>query len=357
MDLPAGAPTADELWDAGLGRLSAEVRDHLLGGASDGCGPARNRAALEQVLFVPKVVGGARPPDLGTTFLGRRISAPFGTAPIGSVDLATPQAARAIVEVLARRGLAGFVGLLALEDLRTMAPLPESAVMLQLYLRGDDGWLHETVKLSEDKGFHGFCVTVDSREKAYRPRDRRNRYVKRDNLGKPPNLPDDPLAYDHQRAVDWQRLERLRAMTDRPLVLKGLLHTAEARRAVEVGFDGVYVSNHGGRNVGHTIATAEALAEIAQVVPEECAVVVDGGFRDAEDVLKARCLGADLVTFGRSHFLALAAGGAAGLEALFEALDEQMRLTMRLLGVESLAELTPDLVRIGPPWQTVHAHH
>jgi isopentenyl diphosphate isomerase/L-lactate dehydrogenase-like FMN-dependent dehydrogenase len=351
MDLPPGAPTVDELWDAGLERLTPDVRDHLLGGASDGCGTTRNRAALEDVVFVPKVVGGSRPPELSTSFFGRTVSAPIGTAPIGSVELATPQAARAVIEVLAKQQLMGFIGLLALEDLRTMADLPDSAAMLQLYLRGDNAWLERTVGLATDRGFHGFCVTVDSREKAYRPRDRRNRYVKRNGLGRAANLPDDPNAYDLQRAVDWPRLEQLRAMTDRPLILKGILHVEEARQAVEAGFDGVYVSNHGGRNVGHTLSTIEALAEIIEVVSEACFVVVDGGFRDAEDALKGLCLGADLVTFGRSHFLSLAAGGGAGLAAFFAALEEQMRLTMPLLGVESLSELTPELIRVGPPWQ------
>lgn len=345
-----GAATVGELWEKGADALAPEVRDHVLSGASDGCGMERNRRALEELAFVPKTLDGYEQPDLRATVLGAEVSAPLGTAPIGSVHFADPDAGRAILDVLHQQQLLGFVGLFAMEKLADMEPLPPQTAMLQIYLRGDDRWLEDIIHQAEDCGFHGFCITVDSRVAAYRPNDRRNRFVRRDVLGPAPNASPDPNGLALQMATDWDRMERIRAMTHRPLVIKGILDVAEARRAVSLGYDAVYVSNHGGRNLGHALSTAEALAEIADAVGEEVPLIVDGGFRDAEDVVKGLALGADLVALGRPHYLALAAEGRQGLITLFDALKEQLAITMRLMGAHAVADIDRHSLRIGGPW-------
>lgn len=344
------AAIADELWEKGSDALAPEVRDHVLSGASDGCGMERNRRALEDLAFVPKALDGHREPDLRTTVLGAEVSAPLATAPIGSVHFADPDAGRAILEVLHKQQILGFVGLFAMNKLAEMEPLPPQTAMLQIYPRGDDHWLEDIIHQAEERGFHGFCITVDSRVAAYRPNDRRNRFVRRDILGPAPNASPDPNALAIQMSADWERMERIRRMTDRPLVLKGVLDVDEARRAVSLGYDAVYVSNHGGRNLAHAVSAAEALAEIADALGDDVPLIVDGGFRDAEDVVKGLALGADLVAFGRPHYLALAAEGRQGLSTFFDAVKEQLAITMRLMGLHSLSDIDRRILRIGGPW-------
>jgi isopentenyl diphosphate isomerase/L-lactate dehydrogenase-like FMN-dependent dehydrogenase len=126
--------------------------------------------------------------------------------------------------------------------------------------------------------------------------------------------------------------------------LKGIVRGDDAEHALNVGVDGIWVSNHGGRQLDGAIATLDALADVAQTVAGNCAIVVDGGIRRGTDVIKALALGADAVAVGRPQLFGLAAGGAAGVQRVVELLRAELDLAMALVGAPTLTALEPDLV-------------
>ena len=144
--------------------------------------------------------------------------------------------------------------------------------------------------------------------------------------------------------MDWEDLAWLRSVCPIPLIAKGVLRADDAARAVDAGCEGVWVSNHGGRQLDTSIATADALPRIVEAVGESALVVVDGGVRRGIDVLKALALGADLVAIGRPVLWGLAVDGAAGVELALRILREELSLAMALSGCRSIADVTADLI-------------
>ncbi len=135
-------------------------------------------------------------------------------------------------------------------------------------------------------------------------------------------------------------MERIRANVDVPLILKGIATAEDAEIAVAKGIEGIYVSNHGGRQLDHAQAAMEVLPEIVSAVGERAEIIVDGGFLRGTDVIKALALGANAVGIGRLQGIALGAGGEDAVVRMLEILAAEIRLTMGLLGAAKLAELS-----------------
>jgi isopentenyl diphosphate isomerase/L-lactate dehydrogenase-like FMN-dependent dehydrogenase len=148
-------------------------------------------------------------------------------------------------------------------------------------------------------------------------------------------------------ALSWDHLATLRDRTRLPVVLKGVLHPDDARRAFDEGIDAVMVSNHGGRQVDGAIGSLDALVEIRKAVPEK-PLILDSGIRSGADVFKALALGADAVTIGRPHVYGVALDGRRGVADVVRNLVAELDLTMALTGVPSLAEIGPEMLRPAP---------
>jgi 4-hydroxymandelate oxidase len=144
--------------------------------------------------------------------------------------------------------------------------------------------------------------------------------------------------------MDWAELDWLRSICPIPLIAKGVLRADDAARAVDAGCDGIWVSNHGGRQLDTSIATADALPEVVQAVDSHALVVVDGGVRRGIDALKALALGADLVAIGRPVLWGLAVGGADGVRRVMTMVRDELALAMALSGSRTIDEVTADLV-------------
>lgn len=348
------------LWEMGEQTLPTDVADYLLGGAGREQAIGRNWRILDEIAFLPRALAGVSRATAATSIFGKPVAAPVFPAPVGSIDVVQDGAAMAVVDGARAAGMASMVGVLALNDLAGLPHLGDAIVGLQLYLRGDDVWLRDLLAGAEDRGFSAFCVTIDSPVPAYRPRDRRNSFDHRTVTTGPQTVPGGIEGRELQGQLSWERLERIREMTRLPLVVKGILRADDAVRAVERGFDAVYVSNHGGRNLGASPAPVERLPEIVDAVAGRAAVYVDGGVRDGEDVARALALGADAVGVGRAQCLALAAAGASGVEALLTDLKRQLETTMALVGVRDVDDLDSDVLLVPPTfgaWRTPdHVH-
>ncbi|MFL5839039.1 MAG: alpha-hydroxy-acid oxidizing protein, partial [Thermoleophilaceae bacterium] len=237
----------------------------------------------------------------------------------------------------------------------------------QLYWPSDDEVTKSFLGRAEDAGFTAVVVTLDTFYLAWRPRDLAAGYLPflkgignqiyfsdpafNEPLEK--SFEDDNMAsigrwigvYTHQDAT-WEKLNVIRDNTNLPVLLKGILHPADAAKAAEIGIDGIVVSNHGGRQVDGAIGALEALPAIADAVPDDFPVLLDSGIRSPADAFKAIALGARAVLLGRPYAWALALGGEEGVATYLKGFLAELDLTLALTGYSSFDEVGPEaLVR------------
>jgi len=215
----------------------------------------------------------------------------------------------------------------------------------QLYAPADRDACRALVERAAACGYSGVAVTVDLPLPGNRERDRRNDFEIDLGVHLPPDQPVDPdTGIVVLPTMDFDELAWLRSVCPVPLIAKGVLRADDAVRAVDAGCDGIWVSNHGGRQLDTAVAAIDALPEIAAAIGERAMLVVDGGVRRGVDVLKGLALGADLVAVGRPVLWGLAVDGADGVQRVLEILRDELSLAMALTGCRTIAEVTPDLI-------------
>jgi isopentenyl diphosphate isomerase/L-lactate dehydrogenase-like FMN-dependent dehydrogenase len=161
-----------------------------------------------------------------------------------------------------------------------------------------------------------------------------------------PVSPEDAQSLWASEPVTWQDFEWIRAMWPGPIVAKGLLTDADARTAVDVGADGVVISNHGGRQLDGSPATIDMLPQVVSAVGNEASILIDGGFRRGADIVRALALGASAVLIGRPYLYGLAVGGETGVSAVLEIFRTEIRRTLQLLGCPSVRDLDPSWLEL-----------
>jgi 4-hydroxymandelate oxidase len=320
--------------------------DYYAGGAGDELTLADNREAWNRRRLRPHVLNDVSTRNLGTSAFGAGLAHPVIVAPTAAHDLAHPDA-----ELATTRGAAAAGALMTLSTISSR-PMEEVATVaadaprwFQLYDPVDRGAARALVERAAAAGYSALVLTVDLPLPGNRERDRRNDFAVELGVHLPADQPVDPkTGIVVLPTMDWGELTWLRSVCPIPLVAKGLLRADDAVRAVDAGCDGIWVSNHGGRQLDTSIATADALPEIVEAVGGRALIVVDGGVRRGIDVLKALALGADLVAVGRPALWGLAVDGADGVQRVLEILRDELSLAMALSGCRSLDEITADLV-------------
>jgi 4-hydroxymandelate oxidase len=243
------------------------------------------------------------------------------------------------------------------EDIGEVASGP---LWAQMYIYRDRELLRELIQRAEDSGYSAICVTVDSRVRGKRERDLRNKlqfnlsanYASLEaKVPADPNAPSTSEAYRLQdTSATWDDLEWVASNTKLPVTLKGVMTSEDAALAVEHGVKGIFVSNHGARQLDTASATIEVLSEIAEAVDGRLEVYLDGGIRRGTDVLKALALGARAVLMGRPIFWGLAVGGEAGVRSVLTMLRDELDVAMALTGQPCVAAVDSRIVDRGPSW-------
>jgi 4-hydroxymandelate oxidase len=339
-----------------LERLAMECLDPVAAayvGAGAGDTVSANAAAWQRLRFRPRMLRDVRTVSTATTVLGQAVPFPLLVAPTAMHRLACRDGEVATARAAARAGVTYIVSTMAttsIEDIAAAAP--EAPRWMQVYVYRDRGRTRAMLERAAASGCSAVVLTVDSPGMPHVPPQQERPL--NDGLPLPNLAPDDPspdvlaLASDYAADLTFDDLPEIRAWTNLPLVVKGILRGDDAVRCIEEGADGIAVSNHGGRMVPGCIPTALALEDVVDAVGSRCEVFVDGGIRSGADVLRALALGARAVMVGRPVWWGLAIGGDASAFAVLEAFRADLERIMALCGVGDVAEVPRDLVRSGP---------
>ena len=331
-------------------RMTGPNFDYVASGSWDEITLAENDAAWRGFRFVPRVLRDIRRIEIAGSFLGRPSALPMAIAPMAAQAMAHPDGEAAMARAAAVAGIPMIVSTSASMTPEAVAEAaPAMDGMFQLYLLGDLGYTRSLVERAAAAGYRAIVLTVDLPILGYRERDRRSDFGM-------PSMPNVEAAggakrgryagLDDQRALGltWTDLADMRSWSPLPLVLKGILAPDDARLAVEHGVAAIIVSNHGGRQLDRSLASADALPGVVEAVAGRAEVWVDGGIRRGLDIAIAMSLGASSVLIGRPFYWALAAGGQAGVERAIAILREELEIALPLLGCASVAELRRELV-------------
>jgi 4-hydroxymandelate oxidase len=352
----------DELEAVARERLPQMAYDYYASGALDERTLADNRAAWARWRLHYRVLVDVSTRDTGAQLLGHPIAAPIAVAPTAFHKLAHPEGEVATARAAGAAGTWMFLSTLSTTRVEEVCEAATGPVGFQLYVYKDRGVTRDLIARAEAAGCRALVLTADAPLIGTRERDVRNRFHLPDGLRMENLLPagmdavaeaagDSGLAAYVARllesALTWDLVDWLAGVTRLPILIKGVVRADDAVRALDHGAAGIWVSNHGGRQLDDAPATATVLPEVAEAVAGRAPVLVDGGLRRGADVLKAVALGATAVCVGRPILWGLAAGGQAGAERALGMLREELSLAMALAGCPSLRDLPEGLVRHG----------
>lgn len=344
---------------AALAQLPPMARDYYMSGALDEITLRDNREAYDRLRVRYHVLADVGDLDTSTTFLGRTHLWPLVIAPTAFMRLANPEGEVAVARAAHAEGVTQGISTLSTSSLDEIAAaVPDGSRWMQLYVFRDRELTRDIVQHAEATGCTAIALTVDAPVLGRRERDARNAFALPPGLSMP-NL--DRLAggVRSDRAesgllqffadqvdpsLSWKDLDWLASVTKLPVLLKGIVRGDDAARGMDAGAAGVVVSNHGGRQLDTSIATIDALPEVAAAVGDRGVVLVDGGVRRGTDILKAVALGAQAVLIGRPVLWSLTVGGEAGVRRMLQILREDFERAMRLAGTRTIADVTPDLI-------------
>jgi len=374
----AQVQTIAELRALAQRRLPAFAWEYLESGVEDEHTLQRNRDVFRDYAFVPNTLVDTRARQMRISLFGKSLPTPLIVAPTGFNGLIVPGADLALARAAATQGMPFTLSSFSNQTLESVAQEVDGALWMQLYVLDNPAITDELVSRAQPAGYGALVVTTDAnvasarewQRRCYRAPGRlkprhaldaalhvrwlwrfmRHRMPRFENLSN--FFPAEQLSATRgapaitgqlKPKVTWSDIERLRRRWHGPLLVKGVLSVADARRAQAAGADAIVLSNHGGRQLDDAIAPLEVLAQVKEALPD-WPVLIDSGFRRGNDVLKALALGATAVMVGRAPLYGLAAAGERGAVHALRILSTEIDRLLGLLGCNSLAEVAACLV-------------
>ena len=356
-------------------RAHKMVFDYIDGGADDERTLQNNAAAFDKYDLAFKVLTGVETVDTSITLLGEKLDVPFFCSPAAGNRLFHTQGERAVAKAAAAAGTIYSLSTLSSVSMEEIAGLTCGPKWFQLYVWKDRTLVKEMLARAKAAGYKALILTVDFPITGNRERDPRNGFtipptyglrqawealrapmwtwdfllgppIKYANLaGDTPAISLNQFVADQLHAgFNWKDAEWLLGEWNGPAVIKGVVRADDARRAVDLGFNAIMISNHGGRQLDYSPAPIDALPAIADEVGANAELIVDGGIRRGTDILKALARGAKAVSFARPYLYGLAAGGEAGVARALTLMTETVARDMALMGVRSVEEIDTSFI-------------
>jgi 4-hydroxymandelate oxidase len=339
---------------AALARLPAGTRDYYRGGAADEITLRANRSAWDQWSIHYRVMRDVSMRELSVELLGLKLDWPVLIAPTAYHMLAHADGETGTALAAASTGTAMVLSTLSNKPMEEVAAAATRGLWFQLYCYKDRGITRDLIARAAAAGCKAIVLTVDTPVGGMRERDIRAGFSYPENLpmsnllpaGEQYSKPDlgqgGFMGYVNQMfdpSLNWRDLEWIRSVCDLPVLVKGVVRPDDARFALSRGAQGIIVSNHGGRQLDTSPATADVLDSVVRAVAGEVPVLVDGGIRRGTDVLKALALGAQAVLIGRPVLWGLAVGGEAGVRRMLDLLRHEFSVAMALAGCRSADDI------------------
>src|SRR3954464_4049888 len=372
----ARAATIGDLREVARRRVPQAVFDYADGAAGAEISLRRSREAYERIEFCPRVLRDVSVVDTATTLLGAPSALPVVFAPTGFTRLMHTDGEAAVGRVAERAGIPYALSTMGTTSVEALAEAaPGARKWFQLYLWRDREASRALVERAKAAGYEALVLTVDTPVAGPRLRDVRNGFSippaltlrTFTNAAVHPRwwidlLTRPPLEFASlhswggtiaelvdrvfEPAATVADIDELKASWPGPLIVKGIGIADDARAVVDAGAAAVFVSNHGGRQLDRSTTPLEQLPAIVRAVGDRAEVYLDGGILDGADVVAAVAFGARACLIGRAYLSGLMAGGERGVQRAADILTGEVARTMQLLGVASVAELTPDRVRL-----------
>ena len=355
-------------------RLPKIAFDFIEGGVEDELGISRNEAAFKRYRLMPRYLVDVNKRDQSAKLFDRVYASPFGISPTGAAGLFRPGADLMLAESAAGANIPFVMSGASTASMEKAAGVAPTHTWYQLYVARDPKISEDLIRRARDAGLGTLVLTVDVPVGSKRERNIRNGFsrplkmtwqTKLEALTHPGWLMEymrtgtplienwapyagaganadqvaDFVAHQMPSIPTWEDLEKFRKLWPRHLVVKGILHPDDARRAADIGVDGIIVSNHGGRQLDRAPASLEALPAIRKAVGDRVTIMLDSGVRRGADILIALALGARFVFCGRATLYGAAAGGIPGVRKAISILRSEIDLTMAQIGCPSLDQL------------------
>lgn len=361
------AACIDDLRTLAKRRIPRFAFDLVDGGAESERNMRRNIEAFEDVELTPRYMVDVSKIDTQATLFGQTFDVPFGMAPIGMLNAFWPDADLTLAKLCARQNMPYVASSAASTTLERLADAAAGNGWFQLYVSSDDDVTEGLVARAQAANYKVLIVTADVPAAGKRDRDIRNQLAVpfkitpevvaglianprwsletlrhgKPNIANYADLLQGATSYaDVQKTLitpgfTWDDLKRLRDRWKGPMLVKGILHAADAVKCAEIGCDGIVVSNHGGRQVAFGPPTIEALPHIAQAVQGQIKIILDSGIRRGADILRAKAMGADFALSGRALAFGVGAGGAMGAQRAWDILHLELVRALGQLGIAS----------------------
>ena len=391
LDPLDSAPSIEDIRRLARRRLPTMAFDILDGASNHELTAGENVADLREVRFRPRWLTDISTIDVSTTVDGQELERPYVLGPLGLQRMIGGEGELGAVRAAGRANIPFTLSTASNWTMEELAEQATGPLWYQLYMYKSERIVSNLIQRAKGIGAEVLVVTVDVPLNGKRYRDHRNgmsippritpanavQAVRHLNwtraVMRPPtigfrNLKDEVQgdnAVSHQEFVakylanltlTWESIEDVRRQWDGPLYLKGILTPEDAQRARRVGADGIYVSNHGGRQLDSSPSTIRALPSIVDAVGEDMTVVFDGGVRTGDDIAKALAVGADLVSIGRAWGYGNAAAGEKGVLRVLDILDGELSLAMGQLGATSVPALDRSFVEYPEAWHGAGMH-
>lgn len=369
----------DDLRRLARRRLPRAIFDQFDGGAEDELALRENHEAFRRYRLLSRVLVDVASVDTCTRILGKPAAMPYIVAPTGAVGFGQRGGDIMIARAAATFGIPYTLSTSATASIEQIAEAAPGAHWFQAYILQDRSFTFKLIDRAKAAGYDAVMITVDLPVGGKRERDFHNdfslpfRYTPRNvvDFASRPRWALDMLlrglpamenlrgftprvttakgiastaGRNYDPSFDWDGLQAIRDHWQGKLIVKGIVHPDDARRAAAMGVDAIVVSNHGGRQLDAGVPLLQALPRVVAAVAGRCSVMVDGGVRRGSDIVKALALGADAVLGGRPTLYGVFAAQEAGAQRALAILEEELVRTMRLCGLQTIADITPDIL-------------